>query len=151
MGCSSLSRVSLPKCSYIGTTVFWKCISLSQVNLPKCSYIDTAAFEYCTSLTQVNLPVCSYIGNNAFQSCSSLSQINLPKCSYIGSHTFEGCRLLSIITIGYSGVCSLSSSAFYGTKITSSTGSIYVPASLVNAYKSATNWSAYSNRIFAIR
>ena len=58
---------------------------------------------------------------------------------------------INLITIGYSGVCSLDGiSVFDDTKITSSTGSIYVPASLVDAYKSAKNWSAYSNRIFAM-
>ena len=148
--CSSLSQVNLPMCKFIGNSAFHLCTSLSQLSLPVCSHIGRNAFRTCSSLSQVNLPVCSYIGYNAFQSCSSLSQINLPKCSYIGSHTFEGCRSLSIITIGYSNVCSLSDSVFYNTKITSSTGSIYVPASLVNAYKSAINWSQYSNRIFPI-
>jgi hypothetical protein len=34
--------------------------------------------------------------------------------------------------------------------LTGSFGSIYVPASLVDAYKSATNWATYANRITAI-
>jgi hypothetical protein len=34
--------------------------------------------------------------------------------------------------------------------LTGSFGSIYVPASLVDAYKSATNWATYADRITAI-
>jgi hypothetical protein len=34
--------------------------------------------------------------------------------------------------------------------LTGTFGSIYVPASLVNAYKSAANWSFYADRITAI-
>ena len=45
--------------------------------------------------------------------------------------------------------------AFYNTPMSKSTytgsfGSIYVPASLVNSYKTATNWSTYSARITSI-
>ena len=149
--CDSLKQVSLPKCSYIGEAAFNECRSLSQVSLPKCSYIGEAAFNECRSLSQISIPMCSYIGSYAFRSCGSLKQVSLPKCSYIGNYAFLFCYELNTITIGYSGICSLNNiSAFEHTQITSSTGDIYVPASLVNAYKSATNWSAYSKRIFAI-
>ena len=150
--CYNLSQVSLPVCSYIGGGAFGYCSSLSQVNLPMCISVWATAFEYCTSLTQVSLPMCEIIRVRAFEYCRALSQVNLPICSYIAAAVFRYCSSLSRITIGYSSVCSLySPNIFDGTKITSSTGSIYVPASLVNAYKSATNWSQYSNRIFAIR
>ena len=150
--CISLFQVSLPMCSYVGLGAFQYCDALSQVILPVCSYIGADAFQDCYPLSQVSLPMCSYVGDMAFWGCSSLSQVILPVCSYIGNGAFWDCISLSRITIGYSGVCSLSiSNVFSSTKITSSTGSIYVPASLVNAYKSATNWSQYSNRIFAIR
>ena len=138
--------------SGIGNSAFKDCISLSQVSLPMCSYIGDAAFNECKSLSQISIPMCSYIGSYAFRSCGSLKQVSLPKCSYIGNYAFLFCYELNTITIGYSGICSLNNiSAFEYTQITSSTGDIYVPASLVNAYKSATNWSKYSNRIFAIR
>ena len=72
-------------------------------------------------------------------------------CSYIGDAAFQNCYSLSIITIGYSGVCSLPYyDAFNGTPIGDGTGSIYVPASLVDAYKTAENWSMYSSQIFTI-
>ena len=149
--CSSLLQVSLPMCSYIDRGTFSYCTSLSQIDLPMCSYISNSAFLHCSSLKQVSLPVCSFISDRVFQNCSSLSQISLPVCSIIGYNVFDGCSSLSIITIGYSGVCNLkNSNAFNATQITSSTGSIYVPTSLVDSYKSATNWSYFSTQIFPI-
>ena len=149
--CTSLSQVSLPMCNTIMQAGFQNCSKLTQVDLPMCSYIDLNGFQSCYSLSQVSLPLCSIIGNNAFNYCSSLSQISLPVCSIISKNAFGYCRSLSIITIGYSSVCSLgSTNVFSNTQITSSTGSIYVPASLVDSYKSATNWSIYSTQIFPI-
>ena len=149
--CSSLTKISLPICGYIGACAFESCSSLTKISLPMCSYIGTYAFNSCSSLSQVSLPVCSYIGGGAFGYCSSLSQVNLPICSYIADAVFRYCSSLSRITIGYSSVCSLySTNVFDDTQITSSTGSIYVPASLVDAYKSAENWSVYSNIIYPI-
>ena len=149
--CYSLSQVSLPMCNYISGSAFYTCSSLTQINLPMCSNIGRGAFYSCISLTQINLPMCRYIDSAAFQSCSSLTQINLPMCSYINRGAFGYCSSLSIITIGYSSICSLvTSAALSNTQITSSTGSIYVPASLVDSYKSANNWSYFSTQIFPI-
>ena len=138
-------------CSYISESAFYNCDSLTQVSLPVCTGIKTGAFYYCISLSQIELPMCSYISESAFYKCISLSQIELPMCSYIGYEAFYGCSSLSIITIGYSSVCSLIGSAvFTSTQITSSTGSIYVPASLIDSYKSAKHWSYFSTQIFPI-
>ena len=149
--CSSLTKISLPVCSDIGGGAFGYCSSLSQVNLPMCSKIDAYVFQNCSSLTQVSLPMCEFIRVRAFEYCRALSQVNLPICSHIAAAVFRYCSSLSRITIGYSSVCSLySTNVFDDTQITSSTGSIYVPASLVDAYKSAENWSVYSNIIYPI-
>ena len=149
--CSLLTQVSLPMCSSIGNFAFQLCNSLTQVSLPMCSYIGSYAFKDCSLLTQVSLPMCSSIGANTFYSCSLLTQVSLPMCSSIGINAFRSCSLLSIITIGYSGVCNLNNSnAFSTTPIASGTGSIYVPSSLVDAYKSASNWSYFSTQIFPI-
>ena len=148
--CFSLREVNLPVCSYIGSNAFNNCQSLSQISLPMCNYIDNSAFNNCKSLSQLSLPVCSYIGSNAFKTCSLLS-LSLPVCSYIGGLAFYSCSSLSIITIGYSGICSLGDAqVFFTTQITSSTGSIYVPASLVDEYKVTLRWSNFSTQIFPI-
>ena len=150
-GNQTIKTVNLPYATTVGNSAFQSCSSLIQVDLPMCSYIGSYAFYNCSSLSQISLPVCSYIDDTAFGACSSLSQISLPVCSYIESYAFGACSSLNIITIGYSSVCSLGGSmTFNYTQITSSTGSIYVPTSLVDSYKSATNWSYFSTQIFPI-
>ena len=115
------------------------------------SFVASNAFRNSTTIQTVNLPLCSRINEYAFQNCSSLSQVSLPMCSFIAVLAFRSCSSLSIITIGYSGVCSLDGSNVFSNKqITSSTGSIYVPASLVDSYKSANYWSYFSTQIFPI-
>lgn len=54
-----------------------------------------------------------------------------------------------------SSVVSIGTTIFYNTPMSSSTylgyfGSIYVPSSLLNSYKTATNWTFYSNRMVGI-
>ena len=44
----------------------------------------------------------------------------------------------------------MGSNAFLGTKIASGTGYIYVPASLSASYKTAGNWTAFSNQFRAL-
>ena len=147
---NTIKTVNLPYATSVGMEAFFQC-RLTQINLPVCSYIGESAFAYCQDLNQVSIPVCSYLSSGVFYYCNFLRQVSLPVCSYIGNRVFDTCYRLSIITIGYSSVCSLyASNVFQDAGITSSTGSIYVPASLVDAYKSATNWSYFSTQIFPI-
>lgn len=113
-----------------------------KTNIPM--FNESLVFARCSTLQNADLYSCTSLSTNAFLYCRSLLQISLPMCGYIGTGAFRYCSSLSIITIGYSSVCSLGSDAFYNTQITSSTGRIYVPASLVSAYKSAPNWSYFS-------
>ena len=145
---SDITGVLLPECRYIGNQTFQSCSSLTQVSLPKCEYIDKFAFHNCMSFYQINLPECRYIGDNAFRNCE-IDDASLPKCEYLGNGAFHNCWMKSI-TIGYSSVCNINVDTFNGTDIAKGTGSIYVPASLVEAYKADPNWSQYSSQIFPI-
>ena len=117
-----------------------------------------SAFAYCTSLTTVDLPKASYIGNGAFFYCRLLQSVSLPNVSYIGSYVFRYCYNLLSLYLGGTSVCSLAmSNAFGSTPIagyTTSTGgvygSIFVPASLLTSYQTATNWAAFSSRFVGI-
>ena len=171
--CSSLSQVYLPVCKTIKNSVFQSCSSLSQVYLPVCKTIDNSVFKNCSNLLEVNLPECETIGVNAFGECILLSSISLPACKKIGANAFQGAfqsaaissvnlvlpvcsiiegsafywtRKLATITLLSNSVCSLHWGAFSQAGLSS----IYVPASLVDAYKSASNWSTYSSIIFPI-
>ena len=120
------------------------------VDLPNCLYVGSNGFYYCASLTTVNLPVCTSLYNNAFRNCARLTSISLPNCSYVGQRAFYSCTNLKTIYMGTarSVVATMThSNALSGC---SALQSIYVPASLVDAYKSASNWSYYSSKIYPI-
>lgn len=150
-GCTKLQTLSLPMCKSIYWAGFSTCTSLTTINLPACTYLGGRVFQGCTKLTTTSLPLVRYIYSSTFQSCKSLATISLPNISVIGSTAFGSCTKLASIYLAGSSLCTLSgSNAFTGTGITSTAGAIYVPASLVDAYKAATNWTYFANRIYAI-
>ena len=150
-GDTKLQWITLSKVSSIGSYAFWGCSSLVQVALNKCKFVEDYAFTDCHKMSSIgSTPLIEYIGNKAFMECSALTSINIPMCSFIGDNAFASCYSLKTITVGTNllKTCYLGgSSVFYNC---SALTSIYVPASLVNAYKSATNWSSLSNKIIGI-
>lgn len=89
--------------------------------------IGTGTFYYCTSLTEVTIPSSvTTIGNSAFGNCTSLTTVYIKRAS-------------PITTLGGTGV-------FTGASLLSA---IYVPASSVSAYQTATYWSTYAGIISA--
>lgn len=177
--CSSLTTVSFPVCTYIGNSAFTDSSSLTSVSFPACTSIVDFAFTRCYDLTTVSFPVCMSIGglaffqcynlatvsfpvckiiyDGAFMNCRSLTTASFPVCTSIRSDVFAACWCLSSLTLGASAVCKLSNSnAFFATPFAgysscfSGTPYIYVPASLVSAYQSATNWAYFSSYFSAI-
>lgn len=153
--CHRLTAISLPLCTFIGSSAFSSCSRLTVANLSLCKKIDAGAFMSCSSLAAVNLTACESIASSAFYECRALSEIFLPKCSFIGFNAFNWCASLARVVLLSASVVSLVSTAtFNNTPMQKSSfigdfGSIYVPTSLVDAYKSAANWSAFSDRITA--
>ena len=151
VGCYNLKSISLPNCITIGSSAFTDCYNLSKgglsfVSLPKCKSVYFEAFYYCRSIYYADLPVCTHIGSYAFTQADKMSYVNIPQCNRIRSYVFQNCTKLK--TISLSQVTSVTkldnSNAFYNCK---SLTSIYVPMSLVDAFKSATNWTYFSSKI----
>jgi len=87
------------------------------------------------------------IGSQAFSSCTSLHSIDLPATlTSIGLMAFYNCSSLSSITVRAITPPSGESMMFESTN----NCPIYVPAGSVDAYKTASSWSSYADRIQAI-
>lgn len=134
----------------IGDKAFANYTTLQSVNFPQCTNIGVNAFNNCSSLTTASFPQCTTIGNSAFQVCTHLTILSFPKCEVIGNYAFNRCSNLSSLYLTNSFICTLlNSNAFNSTSITVTTGSIFVPASLVASYKTAVNWSYFAGRIYS--
>lgn len=153
--CTHLKSVNLPLCLNIGkrttnirvdNNCFNGCTSLNYVSLPSCIEIGASCFQNCVNLISIDLPVCEWISPNAFAGCTRLKKVNLSVCSFLGNSVFNTCTSLSELYIYTSSVCSLEGERAFSK----TTCLIYVPSSLVDAYKSAKTWSVYSSRIFPI-
>ena len=147
--CSNLISINLPLCKNIAFGLFSKCLKLTYVSLPLCENIEAYAFSSCYTLPSIDFPNCKIINNYAFNYCSALSLINLPLCSYIGKEAFKNCiNLTQVYLNSVSTVTTISSNTFYSCqKLTS----VYVPSSLVDAFKTAQYWSSISDKIVAYR
>lgn len=147
--CASLVSVNLPLVTYLSEGAFCEDTNLTSVNLPNLSVVYPYTFQLCQSLYSIRLSNVQTLLSSAFDRCTHLQSATFDVCSLIYEYAFYSCTDLSRITLLSNQVCSLRySEAFWRTGITSSKGSILVPANLVAAYKSARNWSYFSNRIF---
>lgn len=150
MNCTELQTISLSELKNLHPFTFEGCTKLRYVYLPNVTVIgeDYAAFSNCVNLLSVSLPKCRAIDDYGMASCG-IYEISLPEISMLNGHAFYSCSNLSTIYLGNT-IPTLGEGVFQGTKITSSTGSIYVPISKLLAYKSASGWSVYSNIIYPI-
>ena len=146
----SVQTVDLPNCLYVGNKAFFYCTSLTTVNLPSCTALHNYAFKSCNNLSSISLPNVTRLSDYCLANCSALQTVSLPKCSYLNRYAFLSCYNLNTIYMGteLSTVATMAQSN--ALLDCSALQSIYVPSSLVDAYKSATNWSYYSSRIFPI-
>lgn len=96
-------------------------------------------------------------GGNQFGRCTALKKIDLPVFDgAIYAGTFLYCSSLKALILRSQTMATLSASgAFNNSAIHTNsagggTGYIYVPSALLNTYKTAKNWSQYSNSFRAI-
>lgn len=151
--CQQLTTVDMPNATIISDNAFNICNALISISVPNVENVAQLAFNGCTKLHEISLPKASDIGQMAFNGCTLLSKIDLGAADTIGALAFQNCKALSAVIIRYDNICTLMNvSAFNNTPVkTSNTdGFIYVPSSLVDSYKAASNWSDYADKIRAI-
>ena len=171
-GCRSLASITIPSgVTSIGASALRSCNSLASITIPSgVTSIGGYAFEECNSLTSITIPSgVTSIGNYMFAYCYSLASITIPSgVTSIGTNAFQNCPALASVMIS-SSVTSIGTNAFngcYGMKeyhlepttpptlsnINAFTGIpsdciIYVPQGSLSAYKTASKWSTYANRM----
>lgn len=113
--------------------------------------VGSYAFGHLSKLTSISLPSVTTIENFAF--CrSGVKSVYLRSVQSIGRGSLQQTTSLETLVLGNTEtVCALlTTDVLTQSKIAAGTGYVYVPAALVDSYKSATNWAKYANQIRAI-
>lgn len=148
-GCSSLTSITIPdSVTSIISGAFYGCVSLTSITIPNgVTSIRSFTFYDCNSLTSITIPDrVTSIDDSAFWSCGSLMSIAIPdRVMSIGYNAFYYCKKLSLIKLLPTIPPTLSSSGAFSN--TAADLQIIVPKGTLDAYKSATNWSAYADKM----
>lgn len=101
----------------------------------------------CTTLESLHLGNgVTFIADYAFYHCTNLKEITIPETvTQIDIYAFGGNCAVTTATLLPTTPPTLGSSAF-----TSKLKTIYVPAQSLDAYKSATNWSVYADKMVGV-
>jgi hypothetical protein len=113
----------------IGTYAMYDQDELESVRFTKATRIEESAFSSCAKLTTVDFYLVNYIGKEAFDYCKQLDKIIL-------RNTEKVCDLYNASAFGRN------------TPVANGTASIYVPASLIESYKSTSPWNQLDSSMF---
>ena len=159
-GCTSLENVSdLSKVTSVKNMAFRNTPSLRiHLKLPVCTKVLAGTANgndgtfYNSGILSLDAPMLMELGKGiysdgsagAFQECANLTLVKLRDATNIGMNAFYKCPNLSKVIIDNETPPARSNGAFASC---SSDLAFYVPDSAVEAYKTATNWSTYADRI----
>ena len=96
-GCVSLTKVSFPNASGVGSGAFSGIGLLSDVCFPIATRINMMAFQACSALETLSFPEALIIFQGAFSSCIALKSVTFPKVTSVYYQAFARCSKLTSI------------------------------------------------------
>lgn len=147
----TITSYSNSRITSLGWYAFYGCSNLTSISLPLVTTSGGNAFTGCVQLADVQIPLLTEVTPNMFMSCSSLVKIKLPVLQNINQNGFAYSGSFETLILPNTQMCTLSNkNALRVTSIEKGTGYIYVPQSLIEAYKAATNWVTFAEQFRAI-
>ena len=149
-GTSNMKTMNFPKLTTASGSAF-NGSGVENVYLPELTTMATYTFANTSYMKTINLPKLKIVQSNGFKSNTGVTRVDLGVCDNIYATGFDSCSSLKALIIRTNSVCTLKNvSALTNTPISSGTGYIYVPDTLVTQYQQASNWSNYANQIKGI-
>ena len=152
--CPELTYVSLPNCTkFNGFRQFANCTNLTAIYLPKLETITDGNqnFVGMEDLQEISLPSLTKISGSSatFNGCKNLCIVNMPLLSgsTIGASCFYNCYDLQTVILGGETLNPLGNTNAFGNAGRNTQLNIYVPDALLDTYKTATNWTAFADKI----
>lgn len=144
---TNLISADFPNLTRTNDFVFWGCTNLTTVNLPKATYVGLNAFENCKNLEYISFPSATIVYGYAFLYATKLKTIDFgATVDFARTTSFNNCNSLNTLILRGNGISPLSSTELFngaGAFSAGGTGgTVYVPSTLIESYKTATNWSA---------
>lgn len=149
-GCSSLKKINLENIKTLAGYNFVSALDGTEVRMPKLSSIQNNQAFYKSGVTVLDFTGSTFTAtkDSFAEGSSRLTKVILPDTiTNIGWNAFAYCKSLKTFIVLASTPPRFQSNTFVSTN---STFSIYVPDDSVEAYKTATNWVAYANRILPL-
>lgn len=141
-GCGSLTKAVFKNVTTMGADAVAGLSALTELQLPALQTGFSA--QNCSSLKEISLP--SYVGDLMFWGCKSLTKVDGGMASSLRQFAFyQAGSLTTLILRKTDGICTMPYANTVGGGV-----KVYVPKALHAEYKSASNWSAIANNIYAI-
>ena len=155
-GQTKLESISLPNCEILYSSAFNGCKNLLNLYIPKLKTIENNCFRNCSSLTGfiTNENFDSRVDQSTFEGCNNLIKADFYHINKLGISPYAlACANLTTLIIRNTDFVPIKNANAFGaatTKMNTGEGKIYVPESMVSAYKVDSNWSNYADQIFSL-
>ena len=149
---SAITSINLPAAGTFGERAFESCKALTTINFPEVTHVETSCFLSSFAIgAKVSFPKLKTLGRTAFYATSA-GIVDFGCIENIPSATFDtAVNITALIIRTEDKICTLGGVLSWSNALTiGGKGYIYVPRSLVDSYKAATNWSGYADQIRAI-